>query len=154
GQTWSSLRELDTHPVVQPCGNGPMVRLPDGQLLVAFESYKAYEDRSPWSSRSCIVTSRDDGKTWDAPRVLAEDPQHFRFFWDQHVHCLHDGTLVDLCWSDDRRDLARSEIYAMTSADLGITWSVPKSTGISGQFSTLVELQDRRLALIYVTRVG
>ncbi|NUQ65562.1 MAG: exo-alpha-sialidase [Pirellulales bacterium] len=154
GSSWSPLQEVHPAPLVQPCGNGPVLRLPDGRLLAAFECYKAFNDPAPWSSRSAVIFSSDEGQRWQQPLVVAADPGHLRFFWDQHVHRLRDGSVVDIMWSDDRRHPEKSEIYLTRSTDSGSTWSRPQSTGIAGQFSTLLELADGRLALIYVARSG
>jgi len=154
GSTWANLREIDPTPLVQPCGNRAMVRLDNGWLLAAFETYKHFDDPSPWSARSAVITSSDDGRTWNPPQVVGEDPAHFRFHWDQQVQRLRDGTLLALSWVDDKRKPGRSEIFLAHSPDCGRSWPNPKPTGISGQFSTLVELSDGRLLLLYVQRTG
>lgn len=154
GTTWSELREIDTAPLVQPCGNGAMVLLHDGRLLAAFETYKHFDDATPWSARSAVITSSDHGRSWHPPQIVGEDSSHFRFYWDQHVHQLRDNTLIDICWVDDRRELGQSDIVSARSFDAGRTWTKPESTGIPGQFSTMVELADGRLVLLYVRRTG
>ena len=154
GSTWSGLAEIKPAPLVQPCGNGAMIRVSDGRLMVAFETYKEFDDPAPWSSRSVVMASSDEGRTWQPPQIVAGDPEHLVFYWDQHLHQLKDGTLIDLPWVDDRRKPGVSEIYLARSGDGGRNWSKPESTGISGQFSTTVELGDGRLLLLYVRRTG
>lgn len=154
GSTWSELGEIKPAPLVQPCGNGAMLRMSDGRLMVAFETYKEFDDPAPWSSRSVVMTSVDDGRTWQPPQIVAADPEQFVFYWDQHVHQLQDGTVIDMPWVDDRRKPSRSEIFLVRSVDGGRTWAKPEPTGISGQYSTVVELADGRLLLLYVQRTG
>jgi len=62
--------------------------------------------------------------------------------------------VIDMPWVDDRRKPSRSEIFLVRSVDGGRTWAKPEPTGISGQYSTVVELADGRLLLLYVQRTG
>lgn len=153
GSTWTPLAEIPVAPLVQPAGNGPMIRLPDGGLVVAFETYKHYDDPMPWSSSSAIAISADEGRTWKS-KVVAIDPSHGISYYDQHLHALSDGTLLNMMWVDDRRKPGISEIWAMKSGDFGRSWSVPAPTGIEGQFSTALALRDGRLLMLYVVRHG
>ncbi|MGH8018401.1 MAG: sialidase family protein, partial [Opitutaceae bacterium] len=154
GGTWSSLQEIDVAPLVQPCGNGPLLRLPNGRLLAAFESYKHYDDPAPWSSRSAVILSEDNGRTWAKPLVVAYDPTHVLSFWDQNIQLLADGTLISLIWVDDRNRPGASEIYCSRSHDFGETWTTPGPIGVSGQHSKPLLLPDSRLLLFYVVRHG
>jgi len=151
GETWTSLREINVSPLVQPAGNGPMLRLPNGELLVAFETYKHYDDPSPWSAGAGIAISPDEGRTW-LPKVIAADATHRLSYYDQHVRVLRDGTLLSLMWVDDRGRPGMSEIWAMRSTDTGLTWSAPAPTGIQGQYSTAIALNDGRWLMFYVLR--
>lgn len=154
GLTWSDIRPISTAPQVQACGNGAMTRLPDGQLAVAFETYKHWDDCTPWSARAFIVKSSDDGKTWDAPIVIAADDAHHRHYWDQTLHTLADGTLLSVGWMDDDRNIGQSQITAARSRDNGATWSNCEPLGIAGQFAELVTLPDGHLVMVYVLRAG
>lgn len=53
-----------------------------------------------------------------------------------------------------RRKPGQSEIYLARSVDGGRSWSKPEPTGVSGQFSTVVELAAGRLLLLFVQRTG
>jgi hypothetical protein len=154
GMSWAPIREITVSPAVQPCGNGPMVRLPTGRLLAAFETYKHWDDPTPWSAQSLVVASDDNGETWKTPIVVAADPEMNRFYWDHHLLVLNDGTLLDVCFSDDARKPGVSDIYVTRSRDDGETWSTAAPTGIQGQFSEVHQMPDGRLAIFYVVRTG
>jgi hypothetical protein len=152
GLTWGPLCEIPVAPFTQACGNGPILRLPDGRWLAAFELYKSYDDPSPWSARSAVAFSADDGKSWASPVIVAADPAHLRSYWDQHIQILADGTLLGLNWTDHRNQPGRSEITQFISRDSGATWSKPEATGLFGQYSIPLPLADSRLMLFYVVR--
>jgi hypothetical protein len=154
GLTWSNIRPISTAPQVQACGNGAMIRLPDGQLAVAFETYKHWDDRTPWSARAFLVRSSDDGKTWNMPTVIAADDAHHRHYWDQTLHTTSDGALLSIGWMDDDRHIGQSQITAAHSHDNGTTWSNCVPIGVAGQFAELVELPAGNLLMVYVLRAG
>src|ERR1043166_836753 len=109
GDTWTTLREIDVAPLLQPAGNGQMLRLPNNDLLVPFETYKHFDDPSPWSANSAMAISDDDGKTWTS-RNIVEDAAHQISYFDPHVYPTRDGALFNLMWADDRRKAGASEI--------------------------------------------
>ncbi len=152
GQTWSPLREIPVTPFVQPCGNGPLLLLADGRWMATFEIYKAFDDPSPWSARSAVTFSRDQGESWSVPTVIAADSAHIRSYWDQHVHLRPDASFLGLMWMDDRGNAGRSDILWVESRDSGSSWTTPQTTGLAGQYSTLLVLPDGRLLLFYVVR--
>ena len=51
-----------------------MLRLPNNDLLIPFETYKHFDDPSPWASKSAVVVSSDDGATWKT-RLVGADPK-------------------------------------------------------------------------------
>ncbi|MBI4027811.1 MAG: exo-alpha-sialidase [Verrucomicrobia bacterium] len=153
GATWTAPREIDVSPLVQPAGNGPMRRLPNNDLLVPFETYKHFDDPSPWSANAATAVSHDNGKTW-ASQIIAADPSHQVSYFDPHVYPLRDDSLLNVMWADDRRRAGVSEIIWTRSTDGGRSWSAPAPTGLDGQFSTVIELGDGRLLMLYVVRHG
>ncbi len=70
-------------------------RLRNGNLLCVF--YAGYghvslpREDTPKGGRICSVRSRDEGRTWSAPRVLFDGPFDDR---DPHIAQLRDGTVV------------------------------------------------------------
>ncbi len=151
GEHWTELRPMDV--AAQPAGNGPLRRLPNGDLLVAFETYKHYDDPSPWSANAGIAWSSDAGRTWQT-QIIAADPAHRYSYFDQHVHVLADGSLLDVLWVDDRQKPGASAVHWLRSTDNGRSWSPPAPTGLEGQYATLIELRDGRVLLFYVVRHG
>lgn len=153
GETWSAPREISVAPLVQPAGNGPILRLSNGDLLVPFETYKHFDDPSPWSANTAIAISRDNGKTWTARNIVA-DPERQVSYFDPHVYLTREGALLAFLWTDDRRKPGASEIFWTRSAELGRTWSAAAPTGLSGQYSSTLALPDGRWLMLYVVRHG
>jgi Neuraminidase (sialidase) len=154
GLTWSELREISVAPISQPCSNGTLVRLPGGRLIAGFETYKAWDDASPWSARSMLAWSDDDGATWQTPVQVAGDATHDKFYWDHHLLSLGNDELVDVMWADEASKPGVSSICTTRSTDGGATWETPRSTGISGQYAELIHMDGNEFLLTHVQRSG
>ena len=119
--------------------------------LAAFETYKHYDDRSPWSARSAYVLSDDDGETW-VPRIAVEDPAHRLCYWDHHFHLLNGGNVLAVGWIDDKGRPETIRISSFISRDQGESWTVPRTLEFQGGYSDLMQIPGGPLALIYVVR--
>ncbi len=103
-------------------------RLQNGDIVAVF--YAGYGHVSypnadyPKGGRVCMVRSKDEGRTWTAPKVIFDDETDNR---DAHISQLSDGTVLVSLFSLDRdkTSLARVTIgvQLIRSEDGGETWS-------------------------------
>ena len=102
GDTWSSWRILET-PGLRGCaGTGEIVRWLDGTIAVSFESYREFDDPEPQDHAAWTVVSRDGGQTFSDPILVAEDPDHNLYFWDQRLCATESpGEYASLFWTHD-----------------------------------------------------
>lgn len=154
GAIWGAIGKIEVAPAVQPAGNGSLVVTADGAWLAAFETYKPFDDPTPWSADSLCVRSIDQGASWSRPIIVAKDDGLDRCYWDHHITCLRNGTLLGALWMDDRRRPGISEVKLTLSTDNGLTWELLEHDEIRGQHSKITELRDGRLLLTYVRREG
>lgn len=153
GATWTAPRRMDTSPFSVPTPiTGPVLRLPDGELVCQFETNKPYYDTATWVHQSVLMFSADGGRSWPRHSVVTRDPRIF--YWDQRPQVLPDGRLFDLFWTYDNQTATYLNIHARASADGGRTWSALWDTGVPGQPAPVAPLADGRLALVYVDRSG
>jgi hypothetical protein len=151
GGTWSPPRLMDTSPFNVPTPTtGPVLRLPDGELICQFETNKAYYDTTPWVHSSVLMFSRDGGLTWPRHSIVTRHPTIF--YWDQRPQVLSGGRIFDLFWTYDNQTACYLNIHACESRDAGQTWSELWDTGVPGQPAPVVELPDGRLLMVYVDR--
>jgi hypothetical protein len=151
GRTWSASTLMDTSPFNVPTPTtGPVLRLPDGELICQFETNKPYLDTSKWVHSSVMMFSRDGGRTWPRHSVVTRHPTIF--YWDQRPQILSGGRIFDLFWTYDNVAACYLNIHARESRDAGRTWSELWDTGVPGQPAPAVELPDGRLLIVYVDR--
>ncbi len=139
GLSWSEPRVLFAGPGFF-LRNPPLFQ-PDGSWLLP--SYLCTNE----GERSLVAITRDGGATWtehDVPESLGRvQPSVVPLGRGNQGS---DGSLLAIF-----RSRAADRIYAATSADLGLTWTVPERTELANNNSAVqqVRLADGRLLVIF-----
>ncbi len=155
GRTWSRLPDLHGGPVAQTASQGLLV-LPGGEVLCTFETFKQYDEPGPWRYLGGLLRSRDGGQTWGECVISAasdpdEDP-HDTMWWDPRIARLASGELVQFTYAFRHRTRTEGPVHALWSQDEGRTWTAPTSTGLTGQASYPIPLDDGRLIVLQQRR--
>ena len=151
GKTWSG-------PIVVRPGEhyayagGPMVELANGRWMVVFETWKAYDDPSPMTTRLFALFSSDQGQTWGDETTVCEDQTGKTSFDDVQFLQLADATIVAMAWTHDRGESHALPHHRIVSPDNGRTWQPPEPTNRKGQYNVTRELPDGRLFGAYNLR--
>lgn len=153
GETWSPWQTLPTPGLTGCATTGPVIQWPDGTIAYAFESFKEYNDPRPGYHAAWLLISRDGGRSFEKPFLVAQDPAHRIYYWDQRL-CPTEkpGEFVALFWTHDlqaKRDL--SVHYLRASINQPIT-QLPQDIGIPGQIAAPLLLKDGRLLAFVVDR--
>lgn len=155
GQTWAPWTNLSTAGRTGCASTGPVLLWPDGSLAYAFESFKEFDDLSPARHAACLLVSRDGGRSFTPPLLLAEDPEHHCYYWDQRL-CLDtdDGAWVAMFWTHDRKQRRDLPVHLLRGRILGssIVQASPRPTSLPGQIAAPLFLPDRRLLAFVVQR--
>lgn len=155
GLYWTPPAFMSPRPYSMPSPTtGPIVCLANGDLICQLELNKPYFDTQPWRHQSVLVFSRDGGQTWNEQHVVSDDPSRRVFYWDQRLGQLDDNTLLDVFWTFDRESGKYLNIHARRSVDGGRNWSAMQDTEVPGQPAAPAELNDGRIALVYVDRTA
>lgn len=155
GETWSDWEQLAVGSLTGTALTGPVVRWPDGTFAFAFESFKEFDDPSPPRHGAWILVSRDGGRTFSAPLLVAQDPRHETYYWDQRL-CPgpQPGQFVALFWTHDRRQQKDLNVHLAYGQLEGpeLTMSSIYETPIRGQIAAPCWLADGRLLAFVVDR--
>lgn len=122
GETFSEPRAVfDRISEHRFCGYDGLLAFPDGMLLAAFQT-----SASVWDSREHYtvgtVGSNDGGRSWQEGAYRVDLPM--RGAMEPSIASLPDGTLV----MSLRTQLGA--VFVCRSADRGMTWSLPQTTGL------------------------
>jgi len=106
GQSWS---EVSPAPYVGPLSPATMRRLADGRILNIWNDHEGREDLGQARTPLTLAVSSDEGKTWDARKVLegSYDPErkrHFHYCYTAAL-VLRDRILLAYCAEDNLQHL-------------------------------------------------
>jgi len=136
-----------------------IVRLDDGRLLAGFDLGEAIESLD---YRTHVSQSRDEGRTWEEPRPLFDDPVRRRSTHSVRLGRVRDGTILGFggrFYRDDPNEgltnranlgYVPMDLILLRSRDGGATWDGPVTIDpplIGPGFETchrIIELADGR----------
>ncbi len=152
GRTWSAPQVV---PVDLPPekytwnGAGTLLQLAPDRWMYPMETWKPEGYEGPPDQKAAAVFSSDEGRTWGAFTVVADDLSGAVCWWDQMCCVLPDGRIYTLIWSHLYGTKEDMNNHWVISDDRGRTWSEPRSTNLRGQVCTPIFLGDGRVAAIY-----
>ena len=145
----------DVMPHDCPTGpTAPVLKLPDGQLIVQFVLIKHDTEERPWRHPSVMIFSDGASDTWPCCAEATNDPQYRGYGYDQIPGVLDDGRILDVFWTFDNYTGEYLNIHSRKSDDVERTWSPIRDIGAAGQPGPPVSLADGRVAMPYVDRSG
>lgn len=134
GRTFPTSLRVDTAPFSGGYGMRGAIELPEGSLLLPLSDVPNYRT-------IFAVRSRDGGRSWSAPALVAEGVGHE--FEEPAPLLLASGRILMLL-----RDNKTRILHSIWSDDGGVSWSRPESTGIPEYPAHLVDLGDGRIACV------
>lgn len=133
----------------------PVRRTSDGNWLLPFETSKSYHDADDWDHYAACAVSCDRGDTWGACVAVANDPEKRRLYWDQRLVALDGNRCLAFFWTFDTQLGRDTTVHRSVSSDGGRSWpAVPEDTGLVGQSTWPVPLDDDRIVALTVDRYG
>jgi hypothetical protein len=155
GRTWSPWESIPTPGLTGCASTGPIVCWPDGTIAYPFESFKEFDDPRPARHAAWLVVSRDGGRTFSEPLLVAQHPEHKIYYWDQRLCPTRtNGEFVASFWTHDlehKRDL-RVHQRRGTIDGRSIHSTPIHETTIPGQIAAPLHLDDGRLLAFVVDR--
>ena len=128
------------------------MELLDRSLMLAFETWKPYDDQGPAKQSAMALFSSDGGSTWCSPIVVADGMPEHVYYWDMRIIGLGESRFFVTFWTHDWQHNKDLPIHWAASEDGGKTWTKPHSTGIEGQISCAAHLGGETIFLVYNRR--
>jgi sialidase-1 len=151
GKTWTISRPIK-HPYKEMVeSSGPCIQLRSGRLMGIGALVPAWDGSNPQGARGVCFTSMDDGSTWDFSFYMEDEEKQIIPF-ESRLCELADGSVIALCWAYSKRQDKNLNNHYCISRDEGKTWSPPVDTGIAGQASNFLLLEDGRLLTVHSHR--
>src|SRR5262249_42507311 len=142
GETWAPWQVLPTPGLTGCAMTGPPLRWPDGTIAFPFESFKEYDDPRPARHAAWLLVSHDAGRTFDAPFLVAQDPEHTLYYWDQRICSTgSNGEFLALFWTHDRQAKQDRNVHFLRASLRDSTPQQPRETTIPGQIAAPLLLE-------------
>lgn len=155
GVSWSAWREMPTPGLTGCAGTGPAWQMADGALVYPFESFKEFDDPAPKAHAAWIVVTRDGGRSFSRPILMAQDPEQKVYYWDQRLAPIGGrDELAALFWTHDLEQKRDLTVHLRRAALDGERLSLQpiRATTIPGQIAAPLSLGDGRLLAFVVDR--
>ena len=155
GETFGPWREIPTPGLTGTALCGPPVQWSDGTIGLAFESFKHFDDPQPAWHAAWLLVSEDGGRTFPRKFLVAEDPEHNIFYWDERLHATEtSGEFVGLFWTHNRASKWDLNVHFLRASlnDGDRARLTPIDTGIPGQIASPLLLDDGRMLGFVVDR--
>lgn len=155
GDSWGPWTVLPTPGLTGCAMTGPVIRLAGGAIAYAFESFKEFDDPQPPRHAAWLMVSRDGGQTFEPPFLVAQDPEHRIYYWDQRL-CPTPilDEFIALFWTHDRkakRDRNAHLLRGSLQEGTGVQ-RLPRETSLRGQIAAPLLLDDGSLLAFVVDR--
>ena len=151
GRTWSPPRSVPMQGHRKLEISHGILPLRSGRLLAPAATL---DSKDTLGKQVLAAVSDDGGETWPRHAVVFEDPEARLGYLEQKLAQTDEGLLIATCWTVTLGDVVDEEDSFVISRDDGLTWSVPRSTGIRGQTMTPIPLGGDRLLVLYNRRYG
>lgn len=155
GTTWSPWQLVPMPDEIGPASlTSPVLKLHDGAWVLSIETNKQYLDRGKWMQRVVFIHSYDEGKSWNPPIIVGQDPTGRIFNWDLRCGVAPDGRIAIYAWTYDSETAQYLNVHRRISTDHGYTWSAAEDLGFADQPARPGILSDGRVVLAWVDRFG
>jgi sialidase-1 len=147
GRTWSvpGYFDVEGEPLEL---SGPAIQLATGRLLAAASPFHlGVENHSGW-----IVASDDAGSSWYKLSEFYRSPGGNVSAWEARLAEIGHGWVAVIFWAYDNRVQANLNNHIAFSHDGGASFGSALDTGLHGQASNLMPLDESRILTIHAHR--
>src|SRR5262249_9028131 len=110
---------------------------------------------SPARHGAWVIASRDGGRTFEAPHLIAQDPANQIYYWDQRLaEAGPNGEYIALFWTYHREQKKDRNVFFLRGSlrDDSAARKQPRDTGIPGQIAAPLLLEHGRILGFVVNR--
>ncbi len=152
GKTWGKRKVIKCFWGPHVEASAPIVVLADGSWATPITGFNDWEVSKETPCQGRILRSYNEGKTWNDDVVCMQ-------FEDTNVSCFEqrmcqttNGNIVVIGWNENLKTGELLNNHVVISTDNGKTFSEPIDTGIKGQASFVLALDDNKVLALHSMR--
>ena len=152
GKTWSKRKVVKCYWGPHVEASAPLVLLKDGSWATPITGFNDWEVTKQVPCQGRLLRTFDQGKTWNDDTVCMEFEDKNISCFEQRLCQLTNGNLVVIGWNENLKTGELLNNHITISTDNGKTFSAPIDTGIKGQASFVLALDDNKILSLHSLR--
>ena len=154
GKTWSKRKTIKTYWGKHTEASGHIVKLNDGSLATPITGFNDWEAVKVTPCQGRLLRTYDEGKTWNDSVICMEFKDNNVTCFEQRMCQTTNGTIVVIGWNENTITGELLNNHVTFSTDNGKTFTSPIDTGIKGQASFVLALDDNKVLALHSLRKG
>ena len=152
GKTWSEPCEIACSWGPHVEASAPLTHLHSGALATPITGFPDWDGNMTGPRCGRLLRSDDGGRTWSDSVVCMEFQGNNVTCYEQRICQTDSGAIVCIGWNENVETGERLPNHYTYSLDDGKTWSVPESTGIMGQASSVCSIGGEKILALHSIR--
>lgn len=128
--------------------SGPATQLPGGRIIAAASPFHL----RPKGHSGWIIASDDEGSSWFRLSEFFQAPGGDIHAWECRLAAWGEGRVAVIWWAYDHTRGVNLNNHIAFSSDGGTTFGPAVDTGVRGQSSSLIHLEDETVLTIHAQR--
>ena len=152
GYTWSKRKIIRCIWGQHVEASAPITVLKDGSWATPITGFSNWEGRNSIPCNGRLLRSYDAGKKWNDNVVCMKFDTDDITCFEQRMCQLENGNIVVIGWNENLKTGELLNNHITISKDNGKTFSAPIDTGIKGQASFVLALDDNKILSLHSLR--
>ena len=152
GKSFSPIKKIPCAWGAHAEASAPITVLADGSWISPITGFADWEGNAHGRNCGRALVSHDEGKSWSDEAVCMEFEGDTVTCFEQRMCQLESGLIVNIGWNEDLKTGERLDNHYTISRDGGKSWTMPKSTGIRGQASSVCAIGGNKLLALHAVR--
>jgi len=152
GQHWGDTKKIECSWGAHVEASAPITVLKNGTWITPITGFPDWAGEMHGKLCGRALVSMDEGKTWNDDSVCMNFEGNMVTCYEQRMCQLASGTIICIGWNENVKTGERLCNHYTASYDNGKTWTLPISTGVLGQASSVCALGGEKLLALHAVR--
>ena len=143
---WETPREVKVQGYLKTGVSSKPTLLSDGTVMLSIEAIRTLPNRKP-SVCTLATFTKDEAESFKETTLVAQDHDGRINYCDGRTALFPDGKLMMMFWTFTREETSLN-VHTVLSHDNGRTWTHAADTGLKGQVTAPIALDDQTVCAV------